>query len=451
MESKKPRKDLSFWVIMAVSFVMRLIYVVKMKFDCAPHDLFYMNNDGTIGHGHLGFIEYFYNYRQLPDFDLTKHWSFYNPPLHHIISAVFYGINRSFGLDSDGALEVLQFMPLVICTVSIWIVYEIICEFNPDKKLVTAFTVLSAFYPPLFWLSASLTSDPLSLMFMLGAVLFTIRWYKNASMKNILGIALCIGLGMMTKLNVAYMAFGTAFIFLYVLVNRIKEKKGVSGLIKQFLVFGVICVPLGLWWPIRSKVLFDMPFNYIQRLPAGCMDLSSYSLWQRFGFPTMEQLNCTFVSIDEDLDCNIWWTLIKSFLFDEDTSMRPYTVPLSLLNDIALKVSLVVLFVMLVLTVYFFVKKSSRANRIMKIYMLLIVVPIMISYIIFNIDFPFICTISSRYIAVIYIVPLIASGCALSDIKKDKLNQYFSIGAYAMSGLIAVLFVLFCFSTNVYS
>ena len=170
-----------------------------------------------------------------------------------------------------------------------------------------------------------------------------------------------------------------------------------------------------------------------------------------FGFPTMEQLNCTFVSIDEDLDCNIWWTLIKSFLFDEDTSMRPYTVPLSLLNDIALKVSLVVLFVMLVLTVYFFVKKSSRANRIMKIYMLLIVVPIMISYIIFNIDFPFICTISSRYIAVIYIVPLIASGCALSDIKKNKLNQYFSIGAYAMSGLIAVLFMLFCFSTNVYS
>lgn len=447
---KSQRNDKSFWIIMLVSFVMRLIYAVRMKFDCAPHDLFYMTNDGTIGHGHLGYIEYFYNFRQLPDFDPTSHWSFYNPPLHHIISAVFYGINRSFGLDSEGALELLQVMPVLVCTVSIFVVYLIIKEFNLDSNLSKAFTVLAAFYPPLFWMSASLTSDPLSLMFMLLGVLFTIRWYKNQSFTNIIGIALSIGLGMMTKLNVAYIAFGTAFIFLWILIGAIRSKGNVATLIKQYVVFCVICVPLGLWWPIRCKVLFDMPFNYIQRLPEGCMDLTGYTLWQRFGFPSFEQLQTSFVSINEDLDCNLWWTLIKSFLFDEDTSMRPFTVPLAMLNDITLKVALVVLFVMTGLTLYFFIKKSSRADRVTKIYLTLLVVPVMASYIVFNINYPFICTISSRYIAVLYIVPLIASGCALSEIKSEKFSKYFAVGAYAMSGLLACLFVLFCFSSNAF-
>lgn len=450
MELKKQRFSPSFWVIMGISFVMRMLYVIGTVFDCAPHDLFFMKNDGTIGNGHLGYIEYLYNYRHLPDFDPTLRWSFYNPPLHHIISAFFYGINRSFGLDSDSALEVLQFMPLIICTVSIFVVYLILEEFSLDKEIKDTYICLAAFYPPLFWMSASLSSDPLALMFMLGGILFTIRWYKNPTFKNIIAMALCIGLGMMTKLNVAYLAFSTAFILLLVLVKKVKEKTKISSLIGQFFTFGAICVPLGMWWPVRCKVLFDMPFNYIQRLPPGCLDLSTYTLWQRFGFPTKEQLECSFISLDNDLDCNLWWTLIKSFLFDEDTSMRPYTIFLAVLNDVALKVALIVLFAMLVLSIYGFIKKNSF-DRSLKIYLLLIIVPIMVSYIIFNIDFPFICTISSRYIAVIYVVPLIASACALSSIKNYKLNIYFKLGSYLMSGLIATLFVVFSFSTNAFA
>lgn len=448
---KGKSKENMVLLVLLTSFMARSVYVVNTVFDVAPHDLFFMNNDGTIAHGHLGYIEYFYNFKQLPDFNPMSHWSFYNPPLHHILSAIGYGFWRALGFNSDGALEMLQVQALVICTVSIYLLKNIIEEFKIRESLKLTFTTLAAFFPPLVWMSASLSSDPLSFMFLLIAVLYSIRWYKNQTFKNIIGIALGIGLGMMTKLTVAYVSFSTAFLFLYALIELIKSKKSVVNHIKQYAVFGAICVPLGLWWPIRCKVLFDMPFNYIQRLPEDCQYLGNYSLLQRFGFPTSEQLACNFVSINEDLDCNVWWTMIKTFLFDEDTSMKPYTVTLTLINEIALKVSLIMFLVAFILMVKMFVTKSKRVNWVNKVYFLLLTLPIMASYIYFQIDYPFVCTMNARYITVVFTVPLISSAIAVSDIRNEKLDRYFSLGAYLMSGLIGLLFVVFVFSTNAFA
>ena len=60
-----------------------------------------------------------------------------------------------------------------------------------------------------------------------------------------------MGLGMITKLTVGLLAPAMAAVFLTVLIKKRAEWK---KLIPQFIVFGVICVPIGLSWTIRNAV-----------------------------------------------------------------------------------------------------------------------------------------------------------------------------------------------------
>lgn len=105
---------------------------------------------------------------------------------------------------------------------------------------------------------------------MLLVMLYTLRWSYKPCMRNIIFLALAIGLGMSSKLSVAYMAPATALVFLWKLLHT---RGWICSLLPQFIVFALICLPLGLWWYIRCYVLFGLLFGYV---PALSTDSSQY-------------------------------------------------------------------------------------------------------------------------------------------------------------------------------
>ena len=69
-------------------------------------------------------------------------------------------------------------------------------------------------------MSGVVNNDLLSVVCMIFTLLFTARWYKNQSIRNILKIALTFGLGMLSKLSAWMVAVPVAVVFTTALVRK---------------------------------------------------------------------------------------------------------------------------------------------------------------------------------------------------------------------------------------
>ncbi|MBO4573568.1 MAG: glycosyltransferase family 39 protein [Clostridia bacterium] len=247
--------------------MLRFTYVLYTSPSTRQHDVYKFGDSG-----HSGYIRYLYENGHLPDFDVTEKDQFYHPPLHHIIAAVWWNILSAFGVADKYAQSSIQTLTLFYSSVSLIISYKLLKEFKiHGAALIAVFAVL-AFHPTFVIFSASINNDILSVTFMLLAVLYSVKWYRSRSFKDIMIIAAAVGLGMMTKLSAYMVAFGIAFLFLFAFIKDIKNFK---KYLIQFAAFAVLCVPLALWWEIRNAILYDVPIAYVQRL--------SNTSWQYVG------------------------------------------------------------------------------------------------------------------------------------------------------------------------
>ena len=297
-------------------FLFQFIFITQTAYTTSCHDLGAFQGFGSsdMGAGHLGYVGYIYNHGQLPDTNPMWVWGYYNPPLHYILMAIWLKINVAFGIPNQVCLENLQLLTMLYSMLSLCIFSSILKELDISEKVKKMWIMFLSFFPFFFYISGALGNDILSILFSLIAVLYTLRWYKQNSLKNIIILAFAIGLGMMTKINVGLIAPAIAFVFLYVLWTRRKEWK---KLLPQFVVFGLICVPLGLWWSIRCFLLYEMPIGYVQPLLASPIDVSWYTATQRF-FPIKEVWLHPFMDYNKytiTYDYGIITTLLKSSLF----------------------------------------------------------------------------------------------------------------------------------------
>lgn len=247
-------------LIGAVGFAVRLGYVLYTDVAQRQHDV---HSFITATNGHSAYIKYIYENWSLPKGDPRETFQFYHPPLHHFISALWLKLLELFGVGFDQAKEKLQLLTLFYSSACMPLAYSILKEFGLKKTgLVIGFSIV-ALHPTFFYLSGSVNNDILSVLLIFVAILFTVRWYKAPSYKNIIGIALGIGLSMMTKLSGAIIAIPVAVVFLLKLFDK---NYGLKKLFGQFAVFGLICIPLGMWWSVRCALLYGMPLSYVPLL-----------------------------------------------------------------------------------------------------------------------------------------------------------------------------------------
>ena len=208
-------------------FLLQFIYVIMTEYNVSPHDLGWFPGFGSkvIEKGHIGFIAYLFNFEQIPQVNPMEVWGYYNPPFHYLLEAIWLKINWALGFNETVCLENMQYMTMFYTTMSMSVLYTLMGELELSEKAKKIWTFIIAFHPYFIFTAGSLSNDGLAMLLLFVAVLYTIRWYKDNSLKNILILALAIGFGMMTKLNVGLVAPATAFVFLVVLVRRRKEWK----------------------------------------------------------------------------------------------------------------------------------------------------------------------------------------------------------------------------------
>lgn len=385
------------------------------------NDIYTLQNDGgtytgfgapDINNGHIGYAEYIYKFFHIPDMDPYDHFGYYHPPLHHILEAIWLTIQRLIGIPEAVRFENMQVLTFIYSSLCMVVMYLILKEIFEDKELSLSIYVpgmaLFAFYPRMMVLAGSVNNDILALLLLLCTIWRTLVWIRQKSYRNIAIIALTLGFGMLSKLNTAICAFSIALIFLVVFVRRIMSKdiKAIKEIVLEYVLFGVIVIPLGLSYIVRNIILFGekpgIPSPAL--IPSqSVMFTGDYSVWSIIGIPTITDLHIEFPfhPISAAAMHNSWAILFQTGLFAE---AYPTTISLPLLAiaQVAYVSSIIAATLTTIAFFVGFIKKLISVKEIPQLKTLFLLSTytfMLISYGLFVFKYPYTCSSDFRYMA----------------------------------------------------
>lgn len=452
-------------LLFGFGLIMRYVYVLDVDLPENQHDVFSYFSDYP---RHNTYIKYIFDNWSFPEEKVYGNGAglsqYYHPPLHHFLAAVWMKVQTALGITEFAAYENVQYLTTFYSTAMMVVAYKVFQEFKlKGLALYSAFAVI-ALHPTFFIFAGSVNNDPLTTLFLFLSVLYTIRWYRDKSFKNILILAFTIGLGMMTKLSGAMIAFGTGFVFLYALFTT---KTGgffenVKTLWKKFALFAVVCFPLGLWWPIRCKLKFDMPIGYVPALSSNDkMYLGERSIWERLTGAGSYKLTNVYpnlgltdingappASVEEKFyDYGIPPYIVKSSLFGEYFNAKIVSAMQNVFAY-ALVISVLVLIAISLFGLFMGVRSLlkvderdgvvSKENVIPYIFLVIYYVFLVGSYAVFCFKYPHTCTMDFRYI-----VPTLLIGAVWTGLLVNRQRKWLK----PVKVLLTVATVVFCFAS----
>lgn len=283
-------------------------------------------------------------------------------------------------------------------------------------------------------MSGSINNDMLSISLSIMAIYYTIIWYKDDSLKTLIKIALSISLAIMTKISSALIAVAIAFVFL---IKIIKNKKEISKYIWHFTLFAIIALPIGLWFPIKNLVLYDVPITYVQSVDTSSgAYISKYSIFDRFFKINENHLDSVNIDMGpETPEYNIFVTTLKSFILDEHIDYENNKL-LSLTIPAIFILSIIISIFYLINIVYTLINRKKFSNWIY--FFLLIGILQIGSYISFCFNYPFTFTMNFRYI-----IPTLITYAVITSLASDenkKLYYLNTITCLVFSCLSIIMF-----------
>ncbi len=416
--AKMDKAKLFLWGILALGILMRLGYILYTPYTMGQHDTMELGS----GSGHLGYIEYFlYGGSLLFDFNPMYAYEFYHPPLFHLIAAAFVRCNLALGVEYVQAFENLQYLTWLFSVITLLLFVQIFRELGLKGRGLLAAALVTAFHPAFYLLAGSINNDGLCLLFMAAAIVFTLRWYKARTWKNIMLLSLVIILGALTKSNALLITPAIGFVMLYALVTGWKDAAVRRRLIRQFVIFGVVTVPLGLSWLLLNYIRFGMPFDFT---PAGLtvgstQDVSDHTVLERFFGLKDGPLESLSLRIRNDhKDYNIIVAMLKTAVMGEYTLMSwglEYYLLCALTAVNALLAALSV--PTLIRTVV-----HPGKERIQKLFFALMYAVIMVFYIRFCFQYTKVCSMDFRYITLTAVTSGAAFGWFVQEKERKRLS-----------------------------
>lgn len=429
-------------ISMTSGVMLRLFYILYTDGFTRQHD----EGSFEAGVGHYGYMKYIYNKNMLPQADPRGSWQFYHPPLHHATEALWFKILAAFGVPEDKFYDYAQIPVFIYSCVIMFVICRIFRELDLKGTGLAASTALICFSPSFILMSGSVNNDMLSVMFICLAVLYTIKWYKNPETENIVGIALSIGLGMMTKASAGLIAPAVAIVFIVKFIQQIKQKKALSYIF-QYIIFAVLCVPLGLWWSVRNYVKFKMPFNYIAEISkeGNPQYLGEMDTLKRFTDFSLYQFKSVFVQWlwDDDpyQEFNPLTAFFKTLCFGEKNFLN-WNSKLDTAPVILFWSSVIIGIISVVSMIYVIFSKKSSVQPLMKIFLAAIFVTFFGNYILFCIEYPFTCTMNIRYVTPVFIPAVYFTGAAVENISQSPKKTAAAIKIFILAAVMT-----FCSST----
>ena len=455
MNKKRLLTILIIGLIIAGVFI-KLYYVNYTDTWQRQHDVISFGAD----EGHAAYIEYILNNKKLPDFDPREKWGFFQPPLHHIISAKTMEISKSLGMDDKRCEENTQVVTCIYMLLLMLFTALIFVKVKGNKlfstKSVTeGFAVVAAivFVHPLFTLlSGSINNDALALILSLIALYISFKWFEKPGWILTILLALTIGLAMFAKLTGGLVAVPIGIQMVRKILGfdggltggkniKINLWDRIKFFLKNYLVkmivFAVVVFPVGLYWSIRNKILWDMPVNYIP--PVGENFPENITLSSRIFDIGTKSAYTSLVSRGDSFDeYNVPLLILKTSLFSEssfaDVSrwMKPVTWVMFIL-------AAVLSIIALVATLYMTFSKKSWLNAKNRILLFGTWGIYLFAYLGFAITHRNFSAGDFRYAAICIVIEGIFTGLYVDTIKNKKVK-------YAITA-VAVMFAICSFGT----
>lgn len=411
--SKRLTENTGIYMMILLGVLLRCGYVLLSGLYERQHDAGVYTGIGTsfINPGHIGYIEYIYKFHKLPDINPYELFAYYHPPLHHILSFLWLKVNILFGASEELAFENLQILPLLyscLCMFTTWQTLKLLEIKRTGLLIGLAFMV---FHPAAIIMAGSVNNDMLTILFMCLIIYGSLKWILEKNLKHLIFLAFTIGLGMITKLNSAVLAIPLALVFLihFISVIRTKKKGMILTWVKNYCIFALIVIPIGLSWILRNLIRFGEKPGVPVPGETSPMYTADFSLWQRLGIPSLADLHLDFPfhPISAKACANTWAIMFHTSLFTEEypadlpdvlLALCQITFILSLLLGIATAILLVCVLL------------DKRTNFQIRIFLLTGYFIMLVSFAAFVIIYPYTCSSDFRYVAITLVYISIALG-----------------------------------------
>lgn len=462
---KQVTDEIKLKILLLAGSLLRLYYILATPvIQSRQYDLGTAAPEEGIFTGHLGYIFYLFTSKGLPDFDPREVYQFFHPPLHHTVSALWMGLVSLFTNRREIWIEWLQALPFVYSVLILFVVYRICRELDLQGKALNLVMAVVVFHPSLIFMAGSINNDGLALLFQFLTIWTALRWYRERKGVNILMIALSISLGMLTKLSVGMFAVPVAFLFLYVLITEWQEKfrkqgneadAGQKGVWRcfpvnrflQYLLFGAVCIPIGLSWALRCLLRFGMPLTYVNHLPEQSWQyVGNYSLMQRFFIPNPLEFIKNLAHGSLGFGENVWVQLFRTAALGEcDLSTFPLWGKFVALLMIVLSFILAAWCFVLLIRVFICGKQDKYPSVDMgkRCFWLIGYAILLISYLNFCYNFPHQCTMNFRYMVPTVLYPAVAAGLTIQQTESRR-RTWITVftGLVTVYGIVSVMTVV---------
>ena len=428
-------KDL-ITAVLAAGFILRSVMVLFTPLNFWQHDVSSFSPDQAGFHD--TYILYIYNNFTIPDVDVRNYGQFYHPPLHYLVSALFFRLQNVLPVKFASNINGLKMLPMLWTSYLVLFSKKILEQLKIQGKALAFSLMLIVFCPQMIFLAIQVNNDALALMLFVSSIFLAFKWYNKPGLTTVLLLAVSIGCAMMTKLSMGFVAFPVAWIFIARLIKNGKKKAG--ELIKQFAAFALVVFPLGMWFPLRNLICYNVPLTYVYEIDSSAnMDVWMYSPVQRLFVPSKEILSTPYIRQGvEHNDFNIFLGLIKSGLFDNRAFENSYLTGIAFAM---VAVSAVLIIAILAVALAGAAGRFKRSGKKVLdntegISLWILTAVLIISETVFCFKHPVVCTEAFRYIAPVLVPAAFAGGSIMQeDGKKAK-------AASCCLKVLTVIFVL---------
>ena len=405
--------------IILIASVIRVIYILLTTVGDRQHDLGYATllSDGIVNPGHLGYVEYIAKFHHIPDFDPFSIFSYYHPPMHHIIAAFFVSIAKALGVNEPLCYEAIQIPTLIYSIITIIVAYYILKLLCDREDKIIAPLALIALHPGLIYMTGSVNNDMLATMMSVLCMYTLLLWVKKGfNNKHLYVLALLTGLAMISKMNTVVFAAPIGMAMLLHLIAESEAGRFINT-VKTYIVFAVIAMPIGLSWSVRNLIRFHVKPGISSATPDSNQYLGSFPLMERIGFPVSSSLGFPFHSENASFSHNAWQILFKTSIF---TEIWPddISAPLLMFCQIAYVLAVILGIICAITSIVMPIIRIRKGEVLIGTILLTGYVTLILTYILFVIKYPYTCSCDFRYVA----VALLYAGISLLPLSSDKSN-----------------------------
>ncbi len=421
------------------------------------HDLYYGSTNSRYymedldildgGGGHFGMIMTVFRHGILPEIKMVNgkyDFSFggvlerYQPKLFYLISGFYMRVNTIFIPENTGIVtlgnagtaygltnrewalfESLRLLYTMMEWLQIYFIYKIFVRLHFKKMpLLIAFS-LAIFNPMWCYFANWANNDGMSTFFAIIGLYYALCYVQDGETYQVILVAVGVGCAMACKLGGALIAIVIAPLMLYRLFKAYKTtKKGervhskklpeLGYVTLQYLVFALIVVPLGLGFPIYSKIKFGQDIMFFSPVNNSSLYIVNENFAERFFlFPNADCFRMIWVYHSNKnaptyiQDTSLLTALVKTSLYGE------YGFGLSMIQCSMLYYeTLLLIFAMMILLPYRFIRyifrSSQRVEDPLRLYVFAAIVAVFYGWAVYFVNsYPHTCNEDMRYIPII--------------------------------------------------